>query len=62
MTFGKNRDILKSKIPICLKRKIYNQVPPMVEYSLTEMGEALRPLLSNMDEWGKKYVHHFKDK
>ena len=25
MTFGKNKDILKSKMPICLKRKIYNQ-------------------------------------
>ncbi len=45
-----------------VKRKIYNQVPPMVEYSLTEMGEALKPLLAHMDEWGKKYVNHYQKK
>ena len=33
MTFGKNQDILKSKMPICLKRKIYNQcVIPAMTY------------------------------
>ena len=33
MTFGKNQDIFKSKMPICLKRKIYNQcVIPAMTY------------------------------
>ncbi len=40
-------------------RKVYNQVPPMVEYSLTEFGEKLMPILEQMDIWGKKYVDDY---
>lgn len=41
-------------------REIYQQVPPMVEYSLTEMGKELIPILDAMDIWGKKFVDHFQ--
>lgn len=41
-------------------KKVYPQVPPMVEYSLTPMGEELIPILEAMDEWGKKFVDKFK--
>ena len=47
MTFGKNRDIFKSKMPICLKRKIYNQcvIPAMTygceTWKLTKQAENL---------------------
>jgi len=41
-------------------RKIYQQVPPMVEYSLTDMGKELIPILDAMDVWGKKYVDVFQ--
>ena len=34
-------------------RKEYPQVPPKVEYSLTEKGKTLIPILSSMGEWGK---------
>ena len=34
-------------------RKIYAQVPPKVEYSLTPLGELLRPLTENLAEWGQ---------
>lgn len=34
-------------------RKIYAQVPPKVEYSLTPLGEMLRPLTENLAEWGQ---------
>jgi DNA-binding HxlR family transcriptional regulator len=37
-------------------RKIYTQVPPKVEYSLTEYGRTIRPVLNVMSEWGEK--HH----
>ena len=50
------RDLEKNKI---VKRKIYNQVPPMVEYSLTEIGEKLLPILEEMDIWGKEFVKNF---
>lgn len=36
-------------------RKVYAQVPPKVEYSLTETGLSLKPILLSMVEWGEKY-------
>jgi DNA-binding HxlR family transcriptional regulator len=36
-------------------RKVYPQVPPKVEYSLTELGETLMPILSMMCTWGGEY-------
>jgi DNA-binding HxlR family transcriptional regulator len=37
-------------------RKVYPVVPPKVEYSLTEHGRSLMPILETMDEWGKNYM------
>jgi DNA-binding HxlR family transcriptional regulator len=48
------RDLENNKL---LTRKIYPQVPPMVEYSLTELGENLMPILEEMDKWGKDYIN-----
>ncbi len=39
-----------------VSRVIYEQVPPKVEYSLTSHGEALRPILNQMIEWGVEYA------
>lgn len=38
-----------------LARKVYPVVPPKVEYSLTEKGKSLEPILRGMDEWGARY-------
>lgn len=38
-----------------VNRKVYAQVPPKVEYSVTEYGETLRPLIMMMKDWGKKH-------
>lgn len=35
-----------------INRKVYAEVPPKVEYSLTEKGESLRPLFSILSKWG----------
>jgi DNA-binding HxlR family transcriptional regulator len=36
-------------------RKVYPVVPPKVEYSLTETGWSLKPLLEQLSEWGEQY-------
>ena len=37
-------------------RRIYAEVPPKVEYSLTERGRTLEPVLSTLKAWGDRYV------
>jgi DNA-binding HxlR family transcriptional regulator len=36
-------------------RKVYAQVPPKVEYSITELGRSLAPILKLMCEWGTRH-------
>ncbi|MFE4714364.1 winged helix-turn-helix transcriptional regulator [Paenibacillus sp. NPDC056722] len=43
-----------------ISRKVYNQVPPKVEYSLTEFGRTLEPMLLMMKEWGYLYEERVK--
>ena len=38
-----------------IKRTVYDTRPRSVEYSLTELGESLRPILKAMEEWGNFY-------
>ena len=38
-----------------LTRKVYLEVPPRVEYTLTDIGYSLKPLLDDMDKWGTWY-------
>ena len=38
-----------------LTRKVYPEVPPRVEYNLTDIGYSLKPLLDDMDKWGTWY-------
>lgn len=38
-----------------LTRKVYPEVPPRVEYTLTDIGYSLKTLLDNMDKWGTWY-------
>ena len=41
-----------------VKRVQYNEIPPRVEYSLSERGETLIPLLRDIHEWGKKQMEY----
>ena len=36
-------------------RTVYAEVPPHVEYSLSDLGESMRPILDSMEAWGKSY-------
>ena len=38
-----------------VNRKVYAEVPPRVEYSLTELGKTLQPILDAMRVWGEEY-------
>lgn len=38
-----------------VKRKVYAEVPPRVEYSLTEIGLSLKPIHDTMWKWGEAY-------
>lgn len=38
-----------------LTRKVYAEVPPRVEYTLTELGYSVRPVLDAMAAWGAEY-------
>lgn len=42
-----------------LTRKVYAEVPPRVEYTLTELGYSLRPVLETMRDWGEAYKKRF---
>ena len=41
-----------------LTRKIYPEVPPKVEYTLTETGYSLNPIMDSMVDWGTWYKNH----
>lgn len=38
-------------------REVFTQVPPKVEYSLTESGESLRQLILDMRDWGRRHFN-----
>ncbi|AFC30474.1 winged helix-turn-helix transcriptional regulator [Paenibacillus mucilaginosus] len=39
-----------------VSRKMFNQVPPRVEYSTTELGQSLEPILRALCQWGDGYA------
>lgn len=39
-----------------IHREVYLQVPPKVEYSLTPLGESLKPIIDAMHEWGVRHL------
>ena len=43
-----------------VKRKVYAEVPPRVEYSLTKTGLSLKPILDSMVKWGNEYRKTYK--
>ena len=51
------RDMEKSGL---VNRQVYAEVPPRVEYSLTELGQSLKPILDAMWDWGEGYKASIK--
>ena len=44
-----------------IKRTVYPEIPPKVEYSLTETGKTIEPVLKSLCEWGKEYMKSSKE-
>lgn len=42
-----------------IHREVYAQVPPKVEYSMTELGKSLTPILRALKTWGDKNIGRF---
>ena len=38
-----------------ITRTVYPEVPPRVEYALSELGESMRPIIFAMEQWGNEY-------
>ena len=38
-----------------ITRTVYPEVPPRVEYALSELGESMRPIIKAMEQWGPAY-------
>ena len=43
-----------------IKRKVYPEVPPKVEYSLTLLGKSVIPIIELLNDWGEEYSSVFK--
>jgi len=54
---SKLRDLEKLGL---LERKVYSQNPPKVEYTLTDVGYSLAPVLDTMKDWGKDFKKYLK--
>ncbi len=39
-----------------VKRFVYHEIPPKVEYSLTDLGKSFLPILESMKDWGAKHL------
>ena len=53
------RELEEQKI---VQRTVYPEVPPKVEYSFTELGHTLEPVLKSLCDWGTLYLHELNVK
>ncbi len=44
-----------------ITRTVYPEVPPHVEYALSDLGESMRPILNTMQQWGIAYKESLTD-
>ena len=44
-----------------INRKVYAQIPPKVEYSLTDIGKKFQSVLNELEIWGNDYIEYLKE-
>ncbi|MCR4601880.1 MAG: helix-turn-helix transcriptional regulator [Clostridia bacterium] len=42
-----------------ITRTVFPEVPPRVEYALSELGDSMRPIIKSMETWGTEYKQSF---
>lgn len=42
-------------------REVYKEIPPRVEYSITDYGQSMTPLLQAMNDWGVNHIAHLQE-
>lgn len=57
-----SRQLKKLETEGLIIRKEYSQIPPKVEYSLSEIGLKFKKVLTVLDEWGNEYIEYLKIK
>lgn len=45
-----------------VRREAFAEVPPRVEYSLTELGRSFAPVLADIERWGKRYIDYLRER
>ena len=45
-----------------IRREVFAEVPPRVEYSLTEIGAQFQPVLDSIEAWGARYIEYLRRK
>ena len=45
-----------------ITRTVYPEVPPRVEYALSELGNSMRPIIRAMEQWGLEYQEQVKNR
>ncbi|NLV27219.1 MAG: helix-turn-helix transcriptional regulator [Methanomicrobiales archaeon] len=50
------RQLRELEADLVINRKVFAEVPPRVEYSLTDFGKTVIPILDTLCEWGKRYL------
>ncbi len=63
--FGITQTTLSQQLKILereglIHREVFPEVPPRVEYSLTEIGKSFQPVLDSIEIFGKKYIDYLK--
>lgn len=44
-----------------IHREVFAEVPPRVEYTLTEIGQQFKPVLDSIETWGYQYIEYLKE-
>ena len=52
------KEMAKDKL---VNRKVFPEIPPRVEYSLTDLGRSLRPVIVSLNQWGIDFINNSND-